>query len=92
MRAETLLRQLHLQTALSDDELTAYLAALRPDGSLPPDEIPILLELMTQRSEKLSFDCIRELSSLAGATDLPSNGGKINEDHAVRSIVSKLAK
>jgi hypothetical protein len=92
MRAETLLRQLHLQKALSDDELTAYLAAFRADGSLPPGEIPVLLELMAQRSENLSFNCIRELSSLAGAKDLSANAVKINEDHAIRSIVSKLAK
>jgi hypothetical protein len=92
MRAETLLRQLHLQKALSDDELTAYLAALTSDGSLPPSEIPILLELMTQRAENLSFDCIRELSSLAGGKEPSANAGNICEERALRSLVSKLAK
>ena len=92
MRAETLLRQLHLQKALSDDELTAYLAALRSDGSFPPDEIPVLLELMTHRSENLSFDCIRELSGLVGGNGLSADTGKIDEDCAMRAIVSKLAK
>ena len=92
MAAETLLRSLHLQKALSDDELATYLAALRSDGSLPPSEIPILLELMTQRSEKLSFDCIRELSSLAGGNSPPANAGKIDESQVMRKLVSKLAK
>jgi len=92
VRAETLLRQLHLQKALSDDELKACLAALRSDGSFPPGEIPVLLELMTHRSENLSFDCIRELSGLVGGNGLSANAGKIDEDCAMRAIVSKLAK
>lgn len=92
MRAETLLRQLHLQMALSDQELEAYLIKLGPDGALPPSEIPILLELMTSRSEKLSFDCIRELSSLAGGKGPSANAGKIDENQVVRTLASKLAK
>jgi hypothetical protein len=92
MRAETLLRQLHLQKALSDDELKTYLAALASDGALPPSEIPILLGLMTQRAENLSFDCIGELSSLAGGKDPSANAGNISEEQALRSLVSKLAK
>ena len=92
MHADTLLRTLHLQKALSDDELKAYLAALRSDGSLPPSEIPILFELMTSRSENLSFDCIRELSSRVGGNDPSANARKIDEGQVMQAIVSKLAK
>ena len=93
MNAETLLRKLHLQKALSDDELKAYLNKVRSDGSLPPSEIPILFELMKHRTENLSFDDIRALSSLAGG-NRPSakEAGKIDEEQAMRAIVSKLTK
>jgi hypothetical protein len=93
MRAETILRKLRLQDALSEDELQAYLIKLRPDGSLPPSEIPVLLEVMMQRTEKLSVEDIKAVSSLVGGTS-PSaeKAGKIDEDQAMRAIVSKLTK
>jgi hypothetical protein len=93
MRAETLLRKLQLQEALSEDELKAYLDKLGPDGSLPPGEIPVLLELLMQRTENLSIEDIKEVSSLIGE-NRPSTekAGKIDEDQAMRAIVSKLAK
>ena len=49
MHAETLLRKLHMQKALSEDELNAYLEKVNSDGSLPTGEILTLLELMKQR-------------------------------------------
>ena len=93
MRAETLLRKLHLQKALSDDEFEAYLNTLNSDGSLPPREITILLELMMHRTENLSFDCIRDLSSFGGGNGVSAkNAGKIDEERAMRAMVSKLTK
>jgi hypothetical protein len=93
MYAGTLLRKLRLQEALSEDELNAYLKKVKSDGSLPPSEILILLELMTQRIEKVSVEDIRAISSLAGG-NRPSaeKAGKIDEEHALRAIVSKLTK
>jgi hypothetical protein len=69
-----------------------YLAALRSDGLLPPSEIPILLDLMMQRSDMLSFDCIRELSSLAGGNSPPAKAAKIDESQVMRTLASKLVK
>jgi hypothetical protein len=93
MHAETLLRKLRLKEALSEDELEAYLKKLRSDGSLPPDEIPKLLELMTHRTENLLMEDIREMSSLAGGNPPSSEkAGRIDEEHAIRAIVSKLTK
>jgi hypothetical protein len=66
MHAETLLRKLRLQEALSEDELNAYLKKVKSDGSLPTSEILILLELMKQRIENVSIEDIRVVSSLAG--------------------------
>ncbi len=66
MRAETLLRKLHFQRALSEDELSAYLKKVKSDGSLPPGEILILLELMKQRIENVSVEDFKAVSSLAG--------------------------
>lgn len=93
MHAETMLRKLCLQEALSEDELNAYLKKVKSDGSLPTSEILILLELMTQRIEKVSVEDIRAVSSLAGG-NRPSaeKAGKIDEEHALRAIVSKLTK
>ena len=93
MHAETMLRKLRLQEALSEDELNAYLKKVKSDGSLPTSEILILLELMTQRIEKVSVEDIRAVSSLAGG-NRPSaeKAGKIDEEHALRAIVSKLTK
>jgi hypothetical protein len=56
-------------------------------------ETPILIELMMKRTENLSFDCIRELSSLVGGNS-PSTekAGSIDEEQAMRSIILKLAK
>ena len=93
MQAETLLRKLRLQEALSEDELEAYLSKLRSDGSLPPSEIPVLLELMKQRTENLSFEDIRAASSLAEGNRLSTEkSGGPDEDQATRAIVSKLTK
>ncbi len=93
MHAETLLRKLRLQKALSEDEFEAYLKKVRPDGTLPPGEIPNLLELMKARAEHLSFEDIRAVSSLAGS-NRPSaeKAGRIDEEHAMRAIISKLTK
>jgi hypothetical protein len=93
MRAETLLRKLHFQEALSEEELNAYLEKIGSDGLLPPGEIPSLLELMMQRTEHLSIEDIKAASSLVGGNS-PSatKAGGINEDHAMRAIASKLAK
>ena len=93
MRAETLLRKLRLQEALSEDELNAYLKKLKSDGSLPPCEIPILLELMMQRTENLSIEDIKAVSGLVGGNH-PSakKAGRMDEEHAMRAIVSKLTK
>jgi hypothetical protein len=93
MNAETLLRKLHLQEALSEDELKAYLNKVRSDGSLPPSEIPILLELMAHRTENVLFEDIRALSSLAGGNRRSATkAAKIDEEKALRAIVSKLTK
>jgi hypothetical protein len=93
MRAETVLRKLHLQEALSENELNAYLTKIGPDGSLPPMEIPSLLELMMQRTEHISIEDIKAVSSLVGGNH-PSaeKSGRIDEDHAMRGIVSRLTK
>ena len=93
MRAETLLRKLRLQEALSEDELNAYLKKIGSDGLLPPMEIPSLLELMMQRTEHLSIEDIKAVSSLLGG-NRPSadKAGRIDEDHAMRGIVSRLMK
>jgi hypothetical protein len=93
MRAETLLRKLHFQEALSEDELNAYLKKVKSDGTLPPSEILILLELMKQRIENVSVEDFQAVSSLAGG-NRPSaeKAGKIDEEHALRAIVSKLPK
>lgn len=93
MRAETLLRKLHLQEALSEDELEAYLGKIGPDGSLPPMEVPNLLELMMQRTERLSIEDIKAASSLVGG-NRPSadKTGRIDEDRAMRGIISRLTK
>ncbi len=91
MRAETLLRKLHFQRALSDDELNGYLKKVKSDGTLPPGEILILLELMKQRVEYVSVDDFKAVSSLAGAHH-PSVAGKMDEQNALRAIVSKLTK
>jgi hypothetical protein len=91
MRAETLLRKLHFQEALSDDELNAYLEKVNSDGTLPPNEILILLELMKQRIENVLVEDFKAVSSLAGARR-PSVAGKMDEQNALRAIVSKLTK
>ena len=93
MHADTLLRKLHLQQALSDDELKGYLEKLGPDGSLQRSEIPALLELMMQRTEKLSIDDIKAVSSLAcGDQACVEQSGNGAEDQAMRTIISKLSK
>ncbi len=93
MHAQTLLRKLHFQDALSEDELNAYLEKVKSDGSLPSSEILILLELMKQRIEKVSVDDFKAVTSLAGG-NRPSaeKAGKIDEQNALRAIISKLAK
>ncbi len=93
MRAETLLRKLRFQEAISEDELNAYLKKVKSDGSLPPDEILILLELMKQRIENVLVEDFKAVSSLAGG-DRPSaeKPRKIDEQNALRTIVSKLTK
>lgn len=93
MRAETLLRKLRFQEALSEEELNAYLKKVKSDGSLPPDEILNLLGLMEQRTENLSVEDIKAAASLAGG-NYPSaeKAGRIDEQHAMRAIVSKLTK
>ena len=93
MHAETLLRKLRLQEALSEDEFNAYLKKVKSDGSLPTNEILILLELMKQRIEKVSFEDIRAVSSLAGGNH-PSaeKATKSDEETALRAIVAKLTK
>ena len=93
MNAETVLRKLHFHKALSDDELKVYLNKVRSDGSLPPSEIPILLELMRHRTENLPFACIKELSILAGGNrHSAEKAGIIDEEQAMRAIASKLTK
>ena len=93
MRAETLLRKLCLQEALSEDEFNSYRDKLRPDGSLPAEEIPLLLELLKQRTEHLSIEDIKAVSSLAGQDRSSTDkAGKIDEDQALRAIASKLGK
>ena len=93
MHAETLLRKLRFQDALSEDELNAYLKKVKSDGSLPISEILILFELMKQRMENVSFEDIRAMSSLAGGTrSSAEKAGKSDEEHALRAIVSKLTK
>lgn len=93
MHAGTLLRKLRLQEALSEDELEDYLKKVGSDGSLPPDEIPKLLELMIHRTEHISIEDIKEISSLAGvAHTSPQKAGGIDENHAMRAIFSKLTK
>ncbi len=93
MRAETLLRKLHFQEALSEDELNAYIKKVKSDGTLPPGELLILLELMKQRIAKVSVEDFKAVSSLAGS-HRPSaeKAGKIDEQNALRAIVSKLTK
>jgi hypothetical protein len=93
MRAETLLRKLHFQEAISEDDLKAYLDKIGSDGSLPSGEVPSLLELIKQRIEKVSIEDIKAVSSLV-CGDRPSTGnaGKIDENQAMRVIVSKLKK
>lgn len=90
MRVETLLRKLHLQEALSDDELNAFLEKIGPDGLFPPDEIPILLAAAMQRPERLSIEDIKAVSGLACGEAPAAEKGK--EDMALREIVSKLSK
>jgi len=90
MRAETLLRKLQFQKALSEDELNAYLKKLTSDGSLPPSEILILLELMTQRIANVSVEDFKAVSSLAGG-DRPTAEKNV-EGNALRAMVSKLSK
>jgi hypothetical protein len=93
MRAETLLRKLRLQEALSEDELTAYLGKLEADGSLPPGEALTLLETVGQRTAKLSVDDIRAVASLAGGPGSSTDkAGTCGEDRSIRAIISKLAK
>jgi hypothetical protein len=93
MRADTLLRKLHFQEALSEEELNGYLKKIGSDGSLPPGEIPGLLELMMQRTEHLSIEDIKAASSLvSGNSPSATKAGGIDEDHAMRAIASKLAK
>lgn len=93
MRAETLLRKLEFQKALSEDELSAYLKKLTADGSLPPSEILVLLELMTQRIANVSVEDFKAASSLAGG-NRPSaeKAGQTTEGNALRAMVSKLSK
>jgi len=91
MRAETLLRKLHFQEALSDDELNAYLEKVNSDGTLPPGEILILVELMKQRIEHVLVEDFKAVSSLAGARSR-AVAGKMDEQNALRAIVSKLTK
>jgi hypothetical protein len=90
MRADTLLRKLQFQKALSEDELNAYLEKVEADGSLPPSEMLILLEMMTQRIANVSIEDFKAVSNLAGA-NCPT-GGKAVEDNAMRALVSKLVK
>lgn len=45
MHAETMLRKLRLQEALSEDELNAYLKKVKSDGALPISEVLVLFEL-----------------------------------------------
>ncbi len=93
MNAGTLLRKFRLQEALSEDELNAWLAKLSPDGSLPSSEIPILLELMMQRTERLSVEDIRAVAGLASRNGGPvEKGGRDQAEQAMRAIVSKLTK
>ncbi|MDI9849678.1 hypothetical protein QM467_16645 [Rhodoblastus sp. 17X3] len=92
MQAATLLRKLRLQEALSEAELEDYLKKLRSDGSLPPDEIPKLLELMTHRTEHLSIEDIKAASSLVGGNSPATASAAGVDECAMRSIVSKLAK
>ncbi len=91
MRAETLLRKLHFQEALSDDELNTYLKKVNSDGTLPPGEILILLELMKQRIEHVLVEDFKAVSSLAGGRSR-AVAGKMDEQNALRAIVSKLTK
>jgi len=93
MHAETLLRKLRLQEALSETELNAYLEKVMSDGSLPPNEIPNLLELLMQRTEKITVEDIKAVSSLVGGNHISAgNAGKLVEEHAIRTIVSKLTR
>ena len=92
MRAETLLRKLHFQKALSDDELNAYLKKVNSDGTLPSGEIVILLELMKQRVENVTVEDFKAVSSLAGGRPSVEKAGKMAEQNALRAIVSKLTK
>ena len=93
MNAGTLLRKLRLQEALSEDELNAYLAKLKPDGSLPSSEVPVLLELMTQRTDRLSVEDIRAVAGLVdGNCDTGEKAGGDEANQAMRAIVSNLTK
>ena len=92
MRAETLLRKLQFQKALSEDELNAYLKKLTSDGSLPRNEILVLLEVMTQRIANVSIEDFKAVSSLAGGDRPVEKAGKTTEGNALRAIVTKLSK
>jgi hypothetical protein len=92
MHAETLLRKLRLQEALSEDELNAYLKKVKSDGSLPTSEILILLELMKQRIENVSVEDITAVRLAGGNRPSAEKAGKSDEEHALRAIVSKLKK
>lgn len=92
MRAETLLRKLRLQEALCEDELTTYLGKLEADGSLPPSDALILLELLGQRTGRLSIEDIKAVSRLASGNSPSSNEANFDEGQAKRAIVSNLTK
>jgi hypothetical protein len=92
MHAETLLRKLRFQEALSEDELNAYLKKVKSDGSLPASEILILLELMKQRIENVSIEDITAVRLAGGNRPSAEKAGKGNEERALRAIVSKLKK
>ena len=92
MHAETLLRKLHMQKALSEDELNAYLKKVNSDGSLPTGEILILLELMKQRIEKVSVEDLTAVRLAGSNRPSAEKAGKSSEEHALRAIVSKLTK
>jgi hypothetical protein len=92
MRAETLLRKLRLQEALCEDELTTYLGKLKADGSLAPTDALILLELLGQRTKRLSVEDIKAVSSLASGNCPSTNEANFDEGQVKRAIVSNLSK
>jgi hypothetical protein len=92
MRAETLLRKLRLQEALCEDELTTYLGKLKPDGSLPPSDALILLEMLGQRTARLSIEDIKAVSSLVSGNCPSTNETGFDEGQAKRAIISNLSK